>query len=99
MCPTSPSEPVCGTNNRTYPSFCYLLQQSSTRMRFTGACNRSDCSGGAVSDYIVVCMYVLHIHVCSFAQATTSTHAHTAIIHHCTLQGRKFSCLVIDFNI
>lgn len=40
---------VCGTNNRTYPSLCHLLQQSSTVVRFSKACNRTDCPDRPVS--------------------------------------------------
>lgn len=42
-------EPVCGRNNRTYPSICHMVQQSDTQPRFSRACNRSDCPDKPVS--------------------------------------------------
>ena len=42
---------VCGANNRTYPSICQMVQQSNTRVRFPGACNRTDCPDSPVSVY------------------------------------------------
>ena len=42
-------ERVCGTNNRTYPSICHMVQQSDTQIRFSRGCNRSDCPDSPVS--------------------------------------------------
>ena len=42
-------ERVCGANNRTYPSICHMVQQSSTQIRFAQGCNRSDCPDIPVS--------------------------------------------------
>ena len=42
-------ERVCGLNNRTYPSICHMVQQSGTQVRFSQACNRSDCPDSPVS--------------------------------------------------
>ena len=44
------NDAVCATNGVTYPSVCWLLQDTGNEtVAYAGECDREECQGGSVS--------------------------------------------------